>query len=80
MKEKQQRAFPSLALISPLSGRGAVVNVLTRWLDGGRRATEGKKKARRKERKTTWEGWRWVVIRALLFHNLNLVSVYMTNI
>lgn len=52
MKEKQQHAFPSLALISPLSRRrGVVGNVLTRRLAGGRRTTEAKKKVSWKERK-----------------------------
>ena len=50
MKGKRQHAFPSLALISPLSG-GSVVNTLRRRLDGGRRTADGKKAGNRKKTK-----------------------------
>lgn len=54
MKGKQQHAFPSLALISPLSG-GPVAKALRRRLDGGRCTTDGRKKAWN-ERKTKGKG------------------------
>lgn len=53
MKGKQRHAFPSLALISPLSG--GVANASRRRLDGGRRAADGGKKAWN-QRKTKREG------------------------
>lgn len=73
MKGKQQHAFPSLALISPLSG-GSVVSALRRRLDGGRRSTDWAKKVW-KRRKTKGEGgggrlfklccWEWVYVKII---------------
>lgn len=55
MKGKQQPPFPSLALISPLSG-GSVVNALRRRLDGGRHAADGKDEGVEEENKRGWWG------------------------
>lgn len=48
MKAKREHAFPSLALISPLSG-GSAVNATRRRPDGRRRTTDGKKTGKQKE-------------------------------
>lgn len=60
MKGKQQHAFPSLALISPLSG-GSVVNALRRRLEW--KETQHRRKDEGVEGKENKRGgWGWEVI------------------